>query len=536
LLGDSDAFVRDLVTVAQFYDQPGSIACPSAVSVELLHNALVKATEPQVSTSFEKVIQESYAQVMTELGAVSTPTLFGLVVYVSCPAPDQPPPARSRNLVLIPRIAMWEGACSPRSCSPPAKIPPPIKGDAGCRPSARPSSRSFVRPRSAAVARSQSSLRVQTRAPSPRRRPSTPRPRPRTACRSWECPPRSTTSTTPPTSLLAKPGCARGRTVLGHALTQNPCRRTARASASTLAAPSKCVRPPPRLTLTAARQTNDTSLFVCSKCTDLFKVSACYGSDAVRNVTVYPYFRSSTCGQDGARAACEALMGNRTQVLVVPCDYTPWFSAPGIFAATMLCLCFAINVGFAALVARHRNAKAIKYAQFPLLLAFIGGACLICAFGLVFVGPATAATCQMRTWLFNVSVTVCLTPLFLKAYRVWLIFENPKLKHMVVTNLMLFKLVCAVLLAELLWLAIWTGVCVGAAAAARRTDPAAPQLPHRADLRASPLPLAAHAHPFLHLRQHHQRLRHRRRRAPRTLRHILRCARSAHHQRVERVC
>jgi hypothetical protein len=141
LLGDSDAFVRDLVTVAQFYDQPGSIACPSAVSVELLHNALVKATEPQVSTSFEKVIQESYAQVMTELGAVSTPTLFGLVVYVSCPAPDQPPPARSRNLVLIPRIAMWEGACSPPSCSPRAR---PAVAAARWPPPRPPSSKSFV--------------------------------------------------------------------------------------------------------------------------------------------------------------------------------------------------------------------------------------------------------------------------------------------------------------------------------------------------------------------------------------------------------
>jgi hypothetical protein len=206
------------------------------------------------------------------------------------------------------------------------------------------------------------------------------------------------------------------------------------------------------------RQTNNTELFVCSICTNLFEISECYGQDGVRNMTIYPYVRISTCGQTSARDECESLLANETQTIVVPCDYTPWDSSAGVFSACLLCICCAINLGFAAVVFRYRGAKAIRFAQFPLLLGFVLGACLVCLFGLVFIGPATVASCQLRTWLFNVSATICICPLFLKAYRVWRIFENPKLKHLVITNMMLFKLVCAVLLLEIVWLAVWTGV------------------------------------------------------------------------------
>ena len=203
---------------------------------------------------------------------------------------------------------------------------------------------------------------------------------------------------------------------------------------------------------------NETQQMVCSTCASLYRVSACFGVNAVRNVTVFPYIRLSTCGETDADTACEALVGNRTANVVIPCDYAPWDSAAGIFAAVFLSFCFVVNVVFAGCVVRHRAGKAIQYAQFPLLLAFILGACLVSAFGLVFVGPATDAACQLRTWLFNASVVLCLCPLFLKAYRVWRIFENPKLKHLIITNLLLFKVSLCMLLAELVWLAIWTGV------------------------------------------------------------------------------
>jgi len=109
---------------------------------------------------------------------------------------------------------------------------------------------------------------------------------------------------------------------------------------------------------------NNTQLYVCDTCLGLFNISQCYGTNAVRNVTLNPYFRPSTCGQDSNQAVCEALVGNQTSQLVVPCDYTTWDSAGGIFSAFFLSFCFVCNCVFAALVVRHRNAKAIKYGAF----------------------------------------------------------------------------------------------------------------------------------------------------------------------------
>jgi hypothetical protein len=81
LLGDGAAFGQDLASAAGFLDPPGGAACAAAVAVELLHNALVRATALQVSTSFDKVMLESYAQVAVELAAVDSHTLFGQVIF-----------------------------------------------------------------------------------------------------------------------------------------------------------------------------------------------------------------------------------------------------------------------------------------------------------------------------------------------------------------------------------------------------------------------------------------------------------------------
>jgi len=203
---------------------------------------------------------------------------------------------------------------------------------------------------------------------------------------------------------------------------------------------------------------NVTTELVCSTCAPLFSISGCYGLSAVRDVTVYPFIRHTTCGSNVSEVACLALLINQSAILTVPCDYTPWDSSAGIFAAVFLSLCFVVNAVFAAIVVWKRRAKALRFAQFPLVLAFIIGACMMCAFGLVFVGPATDVSCQLRTWLFNLSATVTICPLFLKAYRVWRIFENPKLKHLVISTVFLLKVLASVLFVELVWLAIWTGV------------------------------------------------------------------------------
>jgi hypothetical protein len=83
LLGNADSFISDLVSVAQFSAQPGGITCASAVSVELLHNALLRATASRQSTSLAEVLAQSYLQVAAELQSVITQTLFGTVIFDS---------------------------------------------------------------------------------------------------------------------------------------------------------------------------------------------------------------------------------------------------------------------------------------------------------------------------------------------------------------------------------------------------------------------------------------------------------------------
>jgi len=197
---------------------------------------------------------------------------------------------------------------------------------------------------------------------------------------------------------------------------------------------------------------------VCGTCTPFYNISSCF-ADGTRHVTTYPNLQSLTCAAGDSSALCSRFINFSSGTPVsIPCDYTPASSPAGIFLICSLMIAAAVIFILMSFVAQNRESKVIQYAQYYPTLVCCGGGALMALCGICFVGPNTAATCQLRTWLFNLTVTIFFTPLFLKVYRVWLIFENPKLSRVVISNRRMATWMVSILMVEIVWLIIWTAV------------------------------------------------------------------------------
>jgi len=198
---------------------------------------------------------------------------------------------------------------------------------------------------------------------------------------------------------------------------------------------------------------------VCSTCTPYYNVTECDAA-GTRQVTTYPHLQSQVCSSSGdSLVLCDRYINfSAGQTVTIPCDYAPASSPAGAFLIVVLVFAALVQFVLMGLLWKYRETNVIMYAQiYPTMGSCMGGA-LMALGGIVFVGPNTTATCQLRTWLFNLTATVFFTPLFLKVYRVWLIFENPRLSRVVITNRRMARWMLSFLAVEIVWLIIWAGV------------------------------------------------------------------------------
>jgi gamma-aminobutyric acid type B receptor len=116
----------------------------------------------------------------------------------------------------------------------------------------------------------------------------------------------------------------------------------------------------------------------------------------------------------------------------------------------------AIPFLIAVYVLIKRKTKLMKAAQPAFCLLFLFGAMLLNISLAFTTGPNDAGMCNVRPWLFNCGFTLAFAALFQKIFRVWKLFDNPRLKKVKVTNTMLMMNIAQMLFVEVLLMVIWS--------------------------------------------------------------------------------
>ncbi|KYR02863.1 G-protein-coupled receptor family 3 [Tieghemostelium lacteum] len=89
------------------------------------------------------------------------------------------------------------------------------------------------------------------------------------------------------------------------------------------------------------------------------------------------------------------------------------------------------------------------------ILIIMGGIIVYASIILWTVSPTTA-TCNARYWLVSIGFTTLIGSMVVKNFRIWLIFDNPELKTIKITNYQLFPWVAGLLVINALLVAIIT--------------------------------------------------------------------------------
>ncbi|EGC34443.1 hypothetical protein DICPUDRAFT_34997 [Dictyostelium purpureum] len=106
----------------------------------------------------------------------------------------------------------------------------------------------------------------------------------------------------------------------------------------------------------------------------------------------------------------------------------------------------------------YKDNPSIRSAS-PIFLNFIlFGGLIIYLGGIIWVSPVSTHQCNARFWLVTLGFTTLIASLVVKNVRIWLIFDNPELKAIKITNYQLFPYVGAFLLVNVLLMGILTGV------------------------------------------------------------------------------
>ncbi|KAK5584798.1 hypothetical protein RB653_006415 [Dictyostelium firmibasis] len=95
----------------------------------------------------------------------------------------------------------------------------------------------------------------------------------------------------------------------------------------------------------------------------------------------------------------------------------------------------------------------------PIFLNFILVGGIIVYIGIiVWVGPMSTSSCNARLWLVTLGFSTLIGSLVVKNFRIWLIFDNPELKSIKITNYQLFPWVGACLVINIILMSILTSV------------------------------------------------------------------------------
>ncbi|EGG24814.1 G-protein-coupled receptor family 3 protein 6 [Cavenderia fasciculata] len=105
-----------------------------------------------------------------------------------------------------------------------------------------------------------------------------------------------------------------------------------------------------------------------------------------------------------------------------------------------------------------RNAKVIKSAS-PLFSVLILIGCILIFAGIIIWSQnPTTSLCRSRIWLISLGYTLMIGNLLIKNFRIWLLFDNPKLKRRNIPNKKLIPWFLGILILDAIILAVWIAV------------------------------------------------------------------------------
>eukprot|EP01132_Coremiostelium_polycephalum_P011224 gene11224-13750_t len=105
-----------------------------------------------------------------------------------------------------------------------------------------------------------------------------------------------------------------------------------------------------------------------------------------------------------------------------------------------------------------KDTKIIRSASPIFCMAILVGGLTVYAGIIVWVQDPNTALCRARVWLISLGYTIMISCMVVKNFRIWLIFDNPLLRKLKITNSKLFPYIAAIMCLNCVILAIYTGI------------------------------------------------------------------------------
>ncbi|KAN0029109.1 hypothetical protein ACTFIV_010982 [Dictyostelium citrinum] len=139
----------------------------------------------------------------------------------------------------------------------------------------------------------------------------------------------------------------------------------------------------------------------------------------------------------------------------IPIEFIDYPESLKIGVTVVAGFCIFLCVISMILVIIFKEAKVIKSSS-PIFCLLILFGCIVIFVGcIMFARSPTDGSCRSRVWLLSLGYTIFLGNLLVKNWRIWLLFDNPKLKKRAITNWKLYPWVSGIVIIDIVILAIW---------------------------------------------------------------------------------
>ncbi|KAK5574962.1 hypothetical protein RB653_010217 [Dictyostelium firmibasis] len=189
-----------------------------------------------------------------------------------------------------------------------------------------------------------------------------------------------------------------------------------------------------------------------------------YRSDPFLAQLGIPYDKNGLLVEDQFRSNKKLLKGDNISKVIdfgqysIPIDFVDYPNSLRFGVAIVSGVCIFICFICMILVVIFKKARVIKSSSPAFLLLILLGCCIIFAACILFAQSPTDQTCSGRIWLLSLGYTLFLGNLLVKNWRIWLLFDNPKLKKRAITNWKLYPWVFGILAIDVMILGIWQGL------------------------------------------------------------------------------
>ncbi|KAK5584642.1 hypothetical protein RB653_006257 [Dictyostelium firmibasis] len=142
----------------------------------------------------------------------------------------------------------------------------------------------------------------------------------------------------------------------------------------------------------------------------------------------------------------------------IPIEFVDYPESLKIGVTVVAAFCIFLCIVSMIIVIAFKEAKVIKSSS-PIFCLLILFGCIVIFVGcIMFARSPTDGNCRSRVWLLSLGYTIFLGNLLVKNWRIWLLFDNPKLKKRAITNWKLYPWVTGIVLVDIAILSIWQGL------------------------------------------------------------------------------